>query len=231
MSGLRLPLPVIGSLAGLTLLSACATPFEARVSRFQALPAPQGQSFTIEPSDASKRGSLEFATYAGLVTQRLQGLGFQPATAPGSGTLRVTLDYGVGPGREKVQTTPGSYSPFWGGYGLYSRGFYGRGFYGRGFYQPYFGGFYDPFWGGGFGGPEVYSYTQFPAFLTMRINRAVDNQSLFEGRAESVARTNDLTRLVPNLVDAVFTNFPGNSGEVVRVRVPQGNTTSGAAPR
>lgn len=216
-------------LAALTLLSACATPFEARVSRFSALPAPQGQSFTIQPADAAKRGSLEFQTYAGLVTQRLQGLGFQPAADPGAASLRVTLDYGVGPGREKIQTVPGGYGPGFGPFGYGGFGHYG--FYGRGFYRPYFGGFYDPFWGPGFGGPEVYSYTQFPAYLTMRINRAADNQSLFEGRAESVVRTNDLTRLVPNLVDAVFTNFPGNSGEVVRVRVPQTTRAGGMAAR
>ena len=30
---------------------------------------------------------------------------------------------------------------------------------------------------------------------------------------------NDLTQIVPNLVEAMFTNFPGNSGERVRITV------------
>ena len=52
----------------------------------------------------------------------------------------------------------------------------------------------------------------------MRINRNTDKKSVFEGRAETVSSSNNLTRLVPNLVTAMFTNFPGNSGETVRVR-------------
>ena len=99
------------------------------------------------------------------------------------------------------------------GGGGYGRGFYGRGFYGGGF------GFYDPFFAGGFGYPEVYSYTVYPAYLSMRISRVAHNVSLFEGRAETQARNNNLTRLVPNLVTAMFTNFPGRSGETVRVTV------------
>ena len=49
--------------------------------------------------------------------------------------------------------------------------------------------------------------------------RAADGQRLFEGRAEAMSQTNDLGTLVPNLVQAMFTNFPGNSGEKVRITV------------
>ena len=52
----------------------------------------------------------------------------------------------------------------------------------------------------------------------LRINRNTDKKSVFEGRAETVSNSNNLTRLVPNLVTAMFTNFPGSSGETVRVR-------------
>ncbi|MFX8895343.1 hypothetical protein ABTM96_19620, partial [Acinetobacter baumannii] len=42
-------------------LSACATPFDARVSRFQReLPAPAGQTFAIVPEDPRNAGGLEF---------------------------------------------------------------------------------------------------------------------------------------------------------------------------
>ena len=74
-------------------------------------------------------------------------------------------------------------------------------------------------WGGGY--PEVYSTTLFNSYVAMRISRSTDNQSVFEGRAETVSSTNDLTRLVPPLVDALFTGFPGNSGETIRVRLPE----------
>src|SRR3546814_1079487 len=65
--------------AALLMLSACATPFQSKVSRFQQMPAPAGQSFVIQAADSSRSGSLEFAQYAGLVrseehTSELQSL-------------------------------------------------------------------------------------------------------------------------------------------------------------
>jgi hypothetical protein len=53
----------------------------------------------------------------------------------------------------------------------------------------------------------------------LQINRAADGTRLFEGRAEAQSRDNDLQALVPNLVEAMFTGFPGNSGERVRITV------------
>ena len=38
-----------------------------------------------------------------------------------------------------------------------------------------------------------------------------------KGSAEAMSRSNDLTKLVPNLIEAMFTGFPGNSGEKVRI--------------
>ena len=206
-------------LAALALLAGCAPTFEARVARFSALPAPAGQSFTIQPRDAVNAGGLEFATYANLVRQRLLATGMSEAATPAAASLTVLLDYTVGPPREKVQTRPG-----YGGFAGYGGGFggYGGGFGGWG-WNPYWGGGLG--WGGGFGGwgggwntPEVYSVTQYNATLAMKIERTADKASVFEGRAETISTPNNLTRLVPNLVTAIFTNFPGNSGETVRVK-------------
>lgn len=223
----------------LTFAAGCATPFEARVARFQALPAPAGQTFTIQSRDARKAGGLEFATYANLVTQRLVESGFSPASDPKSATLVVNFDYAVGMPRERIETRPGfgfgygGFGPYGGfGYGGFGRGGFGFGGFGGGGFG--YGGFgyggfgYGGFGGYGFGGyPEVYSVTQYNSYVDMRINRAVDNVNVFEGRAETVATTNDLTRLVPNLVTALFTNFPGNSGQTVRVRVEPPPRTRG----
>ena len=54
----------------------------------------------------------------------------------------------------------------------------------------------------------------------MDIKRTADGQALFEGTAQARSRTNELPVLVPNLVEAMFTNFPGRSGETVRITVP-----------
>lgn len=216
-ASVRFVTPLLAALA----LSACVAPFEARVARFQQLPAASGNSFVIEPRDKSLEGGLEFATYANLVRQKLIAAGYQEAASPDAAALTVQLDYNVSSPREKVRSRPGfggwggwgpgfggGWGPYWGGWGG------GWGGWGGG-WGPGFGGF------GGFGGGwnnEVYSVTQYNAVVAMRINRKGDNRSVFEGRAETVSSSNNLTKLVPNLVTAIFTNFPGNSGETVTVR-------------
>jgi hypothetical protein len=221
-------LRLLAPLAALALVAGCAPTFEARVARFSALPAPSQQTFAIESRDAQNNG-LEFATYANLVRQRLIGVGYAEAANPADATLTVLLDYTVGPPREKIQTRLGygglgyggfGYGGFGGGYGGFGYGGFGGGRFGYGGFgwNPYWGGgFGYGGFGGGFGFPEVYSVTQYNSSLALKIVRRSDKASVFEGRAETISDSNNLTRLVPNLVTAIFTNFPGNSGETVRV--------------
>lgn len=217
----RLMLPVAAALA----LSACVAPFEARVARFQQLPAPAGTSFVLEARDKANEGGLEFATYANLVRQKLIAAGYQEAGSADAAALTVQLDYNVSAPREKVETRlsgwGGGFGPGWGWGPYWGAGWGGFGGWGGG-WGGGFGGWNRGF-GGGFGGlggwgNEVYSVTNYNTVVAMRITRNVDKRSLFEGRAETVSTSNNLTRLVPNLVTAMFTNFPGNSGETVRVR-------------
>jgi len=199
----RLVLPVALAIG----LSACATPFKADVSRFAVpLPAPQGQTFAVVAEDPKLAGGLEFATYANSVAAELEELGYARATSPDTADMLVRFDYRVDSGRERVRTNLNGAAGFgpwgrWGGWG----GAYGAwGF-----------GFNDPF----FGGPDVRSYTVYTSGVDVKIDRRADGQRLFEGKAEAVSRSNRLPRLVPNLVDALFTDFPGNSGETVRITI------------
>ncbi|PNU03226.1 DUF4136 domain-containing protein [Novosphingobium guangzhouense] len=203
----------------LMALAACATPFKADVSRFATqLPAPQGQSFAIVADDPKLSGGLEFSQYASLVGERMAKLGYTPVEDPAKATLIVRFNYGVDNGRERVRSTGmgmGGYGP-WGAWGPYGGGFYGRGFYGRGFGWggPWRYGWYDPFFDN-----SIQSYTIYTSGIDLKIDRAVDGQRLFEGKAEAVSTSNRLQYVVPNLVEAMFTNFPGNSGETVRITV------------
>ncbi|WP_245806045.1 DUF4136 domain-containing protein [Erythrobacter donghaensis] len=188
-------------------LSACATPFKADVSRFAVpLPAPQGQTFAVVPEDPKLAGGLEFATYANAVAAEMQQLGYTRAASPETADMLVRFDYDVDNGRERVRSTPGVGGAFgpWGRWGGWGGGFGAWGF-----------GFNDPF----FGGPDVRSYTVYTSAVDLKIDRRADGQRLFEGKAEAVSRSNRLPRLVPNLVDALFTDFPGNSGETVRITI------------
>jgi len=206
-------------------LAACAaTPFRADVSRFQSqLPAPQGQSFAVVAADPALQGGLEFARYADYVEAQMERLGYAQAASPESATMIVRFDYGVDTGRERVVST-GFRDPFY------------RSWYG---YQPYvyqtrtgprvayipsraWGyGWNDSFFGGGYN--DVRSYTIFTSGIELKIDRASDGQRLFEGKAEAVSTSNRLQYLVPNLVEAMFTDFPGNSGETVRISVQPEN--------
>ncbi|MBO9574209.1 MAG: DUF4136 domain-containing protein [Sphingobium sp.] len=204
---------VLGGLTG------CATGFNANVTRFhQTLPPPaQGQSFTVMPDDPRNAGSLEFAHYADIVGQRLADLGYVRAADPASAQLLVRLDYGVDKGTERVRSTGlrGSafYDPFYDPFysPLAFRSY--RGWRGR-----YAFGYYDPFlWGPGF--DDIESFTVYQSQLKLKIDKASDGR-VFEGTARAQSLSNKLTYLVPNLVDALFQNFPGKDGEDIRVTIP-----------
>ena len=67
--------------ASLAVLAACATPFNADVTGYQAqLPTPQGQSFAVVAEDPALAGGLEFSQYASLVAAQMQRL--SPVLSP-----------------------------------------------------------------------------------------------------------------------------------------------------
>ncbi|MEY3906360.1 MAG: hypothetical protein RIR59_1183 [Pseudomonadota bacterium] len=208
--------------APLILLGAagCAQSFNAKVSRFQQMPPAQGQSFTVKAADPAQDGGLEFASYAQLVAGKLTALGYRPAAANDTANLVVKLDYTVDRGREKIRSAPsanrcwGYYDPWCGGFAYWGRPYRGR-------YLGYYPGFYDPFlFGPGGFDSGIESYTVFTSELNLRIERADNGERVFEGKAQAQSLNDNLTYLVPNLVEAMFTGFPGNSGETVKITVP-----------
>ncbi len=249
--------------AGAIGLSGCATGLSTQVSRHQAMPAPAGQTFYVEPAEGVAR-TLEFNSYAALVAQQLAAKGYKPAGAPQLADMLVKLDYGVDEGQREVTADPFARSRYgYGGFG-YSDPFYRSRFgyydpffrsrYGyRGYYDPfddpfyggyagrpywsrfgYYGGrspFYygwdDPFWysspyagyGSSFREP-IRSYTVYKSYLDVNIVRKADNAALFQGQAKARSQTDEMGVLVPNLIEAMFTGFPGRSGETVKITVP-----------
>jgi hypothetical protein len=214
--GLKMALVPL-ALAG---LAACASPFRADVERFQsALPAPAGQTFTVVADDPSLAGGIEFRNYAQLVADHLAALGYRPVNDTAQADLLVRFDYGVDNGRERVRSSGFYRDPFfnsWYGYQpvLYRTPYGPRVAYLRG-YSPWGWGWDDSF----FGGRDVYSYTIYTSGIDMKIDDAHTGQRLFEGNAQAASTSNHLQYLVPNLVEAMFTGFPGNSGETVRISV------------
>lgn len=202
-------------------LAACATPFRADVSRFQSqLPAPQGQSFFVVADDPSLAGGLEFSQYAQYVAGEMAQLGYVQASSPEAATMLVRFDYGVDNGRERVRSTGFSRDPFYNSWYGYSRPVAYRDRLGRTrvAYLPsraWGYGWNDPF----FGGSDIVSTTIYTSGVELKIDDRASGRRLFEGQAEAVSQSNRLQYLVPNLVEAMFTDFPGNSGETVRISV------------
>ena len=193
-------------------LSACASSITSTVSRYQAMPAPQGQTFFVVPGGGmASNGGLEFQRYAGLVAQQLQARGYAPATSPQTASMVVQLGYGVDRGQVRYVEDPFArsryFDPFYGPGGFYPRfGYRSRFFY----------GWNDPFWYGG----GVDSYVEYHSQIDLHIRSQGSNAPLFDGRAQARSETNRLDVVIPSLVEAMFTNFPGQSGETVRITIP-----------
>ncbi len=218
-------------------LAGCATGLPTQVSRFQAMPAPAGQTFYVVNA-SGQPGGLEFGRYAQLVSQHLQARGYRPAGAPQVADMLVKLDYGVDEGEREVRVDPmmarRAYDPFyrsfydpWGSGFYYGRPYYSRYGYGGRYRDPFYYGWGDPFFYGsrlgygGYGGRDaIREYTVYESELDMDIVRRADNAALFEGNAQARSSTDELGVLVPNLIEAMFTGFPGRSGETVKITVP-----------
>src|SRR5438270_1785167 len=200
-------------------LSACATALDTRVTRYQAMPAPQGQTFAVVPvGGMAASGGLEFQRYAAIVAQQLAARGYTPAD-PASASMVVQLGYGVDHGQVRVLS-----DPFAGPYGY--GGFYGGSFFyprfGR-FGSPFYYGWNDPFW---YGGGGVDSYVEYHSEVDLHIRAKGTNQALFDGRAQARSETNRLDVVLPSLIEAPCTGFPGQNGETGKITIPTRPTTT-----
>ena len=201
---------------GLLALSACTTTkyVVSDVTRFHELPGSgNGASFAIVPSDDDQQTSLAFKTFSDVVADALQARGLQAFSGDGSSPdYVVTFSYDVeGP-------SPDTYSRY--GAGRYGFG-YGFGYYGR------YGGFgYGP--GNDVRTKQIYirrvdlDIFEGPSYGTDSAKR------VFEGHAVSEGTTNQVEPVLPYMIQAIFRDFPGASGESVKVKVevPPGTETA-----
>ena len=207
-------LKIAAPLAALATLGACTTPgFRTEVSRFNAMPeAAQGQTFFITSDDPKLAGGIEFGQYADMLAQEMAAEGFVPAASADSADLIVNMAYTMDKGEVKLYR---DYDPFYFGMGFGGWGY--PSYYGRRHARlRYMYGWNDPWL---FGPSRTESVTIFTTQLDVRIDRRGDGTRLFEGKAMARSNTNALQKVVPNLVTAMFTDFPGNNGETVKITV------------
>jgi len=191
------------------LLGACASKVETEVTRFHKGALPQGETVRIVHADQGREGP-EFDQYADLIRQDLARLGYSPVQEGSTADLTVEVDYSVSEGRTRIDERPGY------GYPYYSYRF--------GVFYPYHHAFIHPHFFDGYAGPRIRSQTVYTRSLRMRIIESGSEDVVFEGRVVSEGREQEISRVMPYLVESMFRNFPGESGttKVVDIKTKDG---------
>jgi Domain of unknown function (DUF4136) len=198
-------------------LTACGTMLSARVSSFHNLPAqPTGLTFAVIPHQWQK-GSLEFQTYARAITAELQSKGFV-AVPLDQAQYVVFLAYAIDAGREVRYSYP-----IYGETGVSSS-------YTSGTVQTYgntgsYSGIttYNPSYGVvGVGQGSRTEYTRVVRLdiLDKSAFAAGQIRKVYEGEVVSAGNTGQLSAVMPTLLKALFTDFPGKSGQSKTVTLP-----------
>lgn len=210
----------------LFFLGACAASISSNVTRFNALTAPQGETFIVIAKNPARDGSLELMSYAARVSERLRAEGYVPV-GDGAPDLIVTIDFGVSEPLEGSQTR--RYPPYFG------PTYFGHRYpYSPYYYSPYYNPYYYPYYGTygatyGLGSfyRNRYSYLYATGGHTRIVYERVfemaiqknDGPFVFEGRAVSIGSSKDLPKVMPLMIDALFSEFPGENGSTVRVTI------------
>ncbi len=192
----------IGAMALLaSLASACATNFNADVTRFQQLPKPSGETIEVVPKNPNEAANLSFKQYAQMVGAHLGQQGFNPPVPGTPTTLIATIDYGVSAG--PVPASVKKRSPIQIGIGVGTGG--GHSAFGMGMST-------------GVGTtpnePPVSN-----RWLQLVITQRSDGKVLYEGKAESLGQGTNINPVMPLLVEALFKDFPGKSGTTNHVEL------------
>lgn len=205
------------------LLQGCATALDTTVTAFhQAEVSWVGKRFAIVP-DGSQRDSLEFQSYAALVSQGLQKNGLVPAgsAAGAMADVDVRLQYKAQELRPLSYSTPyygyGAFGPMWGPYPYYYGTYYARA----------------PYWPMGYGiaGAETREYRNWRRELKVDIGKPGESGRQFEATAISDGAQASLVQVMPALVEAIFHDFPGPNGQVRHVPVELREPAKGDAAR
>lgn len=196
----------------IVLLSACSMTVRNDVSSFHHMPTPNGESVAIVPLSLSQDAeSLEFQDYASLVRKQLTMLGYTVASKKDADLL-VELGYSVKRERNNRQRpferNFGVFDPWYGaGYGYYNWYYWRRNAF-------FYNSFYDPFYGSSHMGHRT--HPQYSRNLLLDI-RTSTGEKIYEGRAESMGSSKSLPKVMPYMIEAMFTNFPGESGDVKQI--------------
>lgn len=184
---------------GILLVSGCASGIESNVTRFHQLPPANGDSIEVVALDPTQQQSIEFATYAQMIGKKLGDVGYSP---PENNRSRYVaeLGYSILPFGETIVE---GRSPVSVGVGVGSGSRRGTSM-GVGIST-------------GFGASN--NERQYVSRLTLNIIDLTTGNRLYEGHVESIIRDQNLSQTMPLLINALFQDFPGESGTSNVVKV------------
>jgi hypothetical protein len=180
----------------LALLLVGCTRVATNVEVFHELPMDfAGKSITVVAADQNKAGTIEFKTYAAKLGAKLGQAGFL-VVSPDSQAQPdyvAALAYGVGAVQAGAAHISGGITPDYAG-------------------------------GGRFGG-TVTTEQQYPRALVVGIYRvprdtSEEPQQVYMMTALSAGRCRALSAVIDPILDAAFTDFPGESGRSRTVTIP-----------
>ncbi len=183
------------------MLGGCASVFSAQLTRYQQWPdQTQGARYWVQP-DAAQQNNLQFQTFSDAVRAALGPTGLVEAPSQKQARFIVHIEYGSEQTTEWRQQMVDPYfsGAFGGGFG------------------------YHRHWGGWGPGPviETVPVEVNRVHLMVRIDdQSKQGQEVYRATAVTSARDSQLGAVMPYLARAVFDQFPGRNGQVVRVKYP-----------
>ncbi|ARP90175.1 hypothetical protein CAL14_07630 [Bordetella genomosp. 9] len=191
----------------LGMVAGCATTesVSARVTSFQQWPADAtGQPYRFVLHDPGQNNNLEYQNFQDMVRAGIGSTGLVEAKPGQPARFDVSFTYGT------TQTQVNVRQP----YDPYFYGGFGPGYYGR------------PWGPWGYWGPDwvdvpVAAYRN---SLTVIIRDASQGgKEVYRATSYSVSEREELLKVMPYLVRAIFDNFPANNGSERRVRYTVGH--------
>lgn len=193
-------------------VGACGTRVQTDVTTFHTLQSvPAGQTFVMIPLK-SQEGSLEYQTYAGMVSGRLARKGLIPSERVTGTDLAVFMSYAIDDGRTTVSAAP-VFGQTGGGTTTTTTGYIGR--------TPIYGTSYTPATYGitGYAPVEDTVYGRAVTVVILDAKRTVaenKNVVVYQATAKSTGSSGNLNVVMPAILNAMFTDWPGKSGTTER---------------
>lgn len=194
----------------------CATQVETNITAFHTLQnGGRGQTFVMIPYE-DQEGSLEWRTYAGLVSQQLVAKGLVTVERIADADLAVFMAYAIDRGRTTVSTVP-MYGQTGGGTTSTTTGYVGS--------RPVYASTYTPPTYGvtGYVPVEDTVYGRALKIIIIDAKRSFAEKKpvpVYEATATSTGSSGTLNVVMPSIVNGVFKDWPGPSGVTQKQATP-----------